>query len=367
MVDNQIDGINRQPMNRELKAIQQSSGAIFGNENDAQVAMTFSNDAEALTAAREGVALYDRSHWGRIQLSGGDRLRFLHNQSTNNIQILKPGQSCDTVFVTSTARTIDLATAYITEDTVLVLVSPNRRQKLMQLLDRYLFPADKVELEDVTESTATFSIIGRKSDTLLEQLGGAGLTLSETKTHQLIDLNGMQLRIAVGSGLGIPGYTLIMPSDAAATVWQTLTNEGAIPLGENCWQQLRIEQGRPAPDYELTEDYNPLEAGLWQTISFDKGCYIGQETIARLNTYQGVKQQLWGIKLTAPVEPGTAIVVGEDKVGILTSYTNSSSGPFGLAYIRTKAGGLGLKVQVGDIAGEVVDVPFLTRGYLANN
>jgi folate-binding protein YgfZ len=309
--------------------------------------------------------LCDRSHWGRIQLSGGDRLRFLHNQSTNNIQILKPGQSCDTVFVTSTARTIDLATAYLTEDTVLVLVSPNCRQKLMRLLDRYLFPADKVELEDITDSTATFSIIGPNSDSLLEKLGVTNLNFSESNSHQLINLNGIQLRIAVGSGLTTEGYTLIMPSDAAATVWQTLTNAGAVPLGENCWQQLRIEQGRPAPDYELTEDYNPLEAGLWQTISFDKGCYIGQETIARLNTYQGVKQQLWGIKLTAPVEPGTAVMVGEDKVGIITSYTNSSNGPLGLGYIRTKSGGLGLEVQVGDIAGVVVDVPFLSRGYLA--
>lgn len=353
-------------MNQELQAIQQSSGAIFESADPNQVAMTFGNDAEALTAANTGVALCDRSHWGRIQLSGGDRLRFLHNQSTNNIQILKPGQSCDTVFVTSTARTIDLATAYITEDSVLVLVSPNRRQKLMQLLDRYLFPADKVELEDLTDSTATFSLIGPKSRTILEQLGVANMTLSETKTHQIVDLNGIQLRIAVGSGLATEGYTLIVPSDAAATVWQTLTNSGAIPLGENCWQQLRIEQGRPAPDHELTEDYNPLEAGLWQTISFDKGCYIGQETIARLNTYQGVKQQLWGIRLTAPVEPGTVIMVGEDKVGILTSYTDSSNGPFALAYIRTKAGGLGLNVQVGDIAGVVVDVPFLTRGYLAD-
>ncbi len=355
-------------MNQELQAIQKSSGAIFADANETvetPVAMTFGNDTEALRAAKEGVALCDRTHWGRIQLSGGDRLRFLHNQSTNNIQILKPGQHCDTVFVTSTARTIDLATAYITEDTVLLLVSPNRRQKLMQMLDRYLFPADKVEIEDLTESTATFSLIGPKSRILLDQLGVAGMTISEPATHQVIDLNGIQIRIAVGSGLATPGYTLIMPSNAAATICKRLRDQGAIYLGENCWQQLRIKQGRPAPDSELTEDYNPLEAGLWHTISFNKGCYIGQETIARLNTYQGVKQQLWGLQLTAPAEPGTAVMVGENKVGILTSYTDSSNGPFGLAYIRTKAGGLGLKVQVGDIAGVVVDIPFLTRGYLA--
>lgn len=354
-------------MNPELLAIKKSSGAIFTDSDPSQkIAISFGNDATALTAATAEVALCDRSHWGLIQLSGGDRLRFLHNQSTNNIQILKPGQSCDTVFVTSTARTIDLATVYVTEDKLLVLVSPNRRQKLMPLLDRYIFPADKVELEDRSDATAIFSLIGPKSPEVLEQLGLKDLSFSEQTKHQIIDLNGCQLRIAEGSGLVTPGYTLIMPNDAAATVWQTLTNSGAVPLGENCWEQLRIEQGRPAPDYELTEDYNPLEAGLWHTLSFDKGCYIGQETIARLNTYKGVKQQLWGVQLTAPVEPGTVVMVGEEKVGIVTSYTNSNTGPFALAYIRTKAGGLGLKVQVGNVPGEVVDVPFLTRGYLAD-
>ena len=134
-------------------------------------------------------------------------------------------------------------------------------------------------------------------------------------------------------------------------------------MGDRIWEQLRIQQGRPTPDRELTDDYNPLEAGLWKTISFEKGCYIGQETIARLNTYKGVKQQLWGVRLQATVEPGTVVRVGEEKVGKLTSFTETDQGPFGLAYIRTRAGGVDLKVQVGDVEGEIVDVPFLTHEY----
>jgi hypothetical protein len=115
------------------------------------------------------------------------------------------------------------------------------------------------------------------------------------------------------------------------------------------------------PERELTEDYNPLEAGLWQTISFSKGCYIGQETIARLNTYKGVKQQLWGVRLGAPVQPGSVVTLEGEKVGKLTSFTETERGLFGLAYIRTKAGGVGLKVQVAEVEGEIVDVPFLTH------
>jgi len=350
-------------MIQELHDIQAAAGATF-EESDIGVTIpaSFGNDAAALQAAREGVALVDRSYWGRIQVSDSDRLRFLHNQSTNNFQQLKPGQGCDTVFVTSTARTIDLATAYVMEEVVLLLVSPNRRQYLIEWLNRYIFFADKVKLTDVSAETVTFTLMGPGSDALLELLGGGAIIGQPYGSHQLLQIPPMNgVRVAVGSGLATPGYTLIVPADAAATLWNKLVEAKAIPLGDRCWEQLRIEQGRPAAEHELTEDYNPLEAGLWQTISFEKGCYIGQETIARLNTYKGVKQQLWGIRLLAPVEPGSVVMIGDEKVGKLTSYAETDQGAFGLAYIRTKAGGAGLKVKVGEIEGEIVDVPFLTH------
>jgi tRNA-modifying protein YgfZ len=340
-------------MIQQLQDIQATAGAIF----DASIPVSFGNDIEALEAVESGVVLCDRSHWGMIKVTGSDRIRFLHNQSTNNFERLKSGEGCDTVFVTSTARTIDLATAYLTDDEVLLINSPNRYKYLLEWLDRYIFFADKVELIDITDKTAIFSLIGAKSDALVAKLGFNTIIGQPLANHQLI--NGV--RIAVGSGLATSGYTLIIPAENAASGWKMLVEAGAIPMGDFLWEQLRIQQGRPVPDRELTEDYNPLEAGLLQTISFDKGCYIGQETIARLNTYKGVKQSLWGIKLNAPAEIGSVIMVGEEKVGKLTSIVQSNRGYIGLGYIRTKAGGAGLKVQVGETTGEVVEVPFLNR------
>lgn len=340
-------------MIQQLQDIQAAFGATF----DSDIPLSFGNDIEALEAAQNGVAICDRSHWGLIKVTGGDRIRFLHNQSTNDFERLKPGSGCDTVFVTSTARTIDLATAYVTDDAVLLINSPNRYKYLLEWLDRYIFFADKVELTDITEKTAIFSLIGAKSNDLLEKLGLDAIIDQPVGNHQLID----DVRIAVGSGLATPGYTLIVPAENAAKVWKILVEAGAVPMGNLVWEQLRIKQGRPVPDQELTDDYNPLEAGLLQTISFDKGCYIGQETIARLNTYKGVKQNLWGIKLNAPAEVGSVIMVGEEKVGKLTSIVESDRGFFGLGYIRTKAGGAGLIVQIGETTGEVVEVPFLSR------
>ncbi len=263
----------------------QDTQAAFGATFDSFIPVSFGNDAEALEAAQNGVVICDRTHWGLIKVTGGDRLRFLHNQSTNNFERLKPGEGCDTVFVTSTARTIDLATAYITDDAVLLITSPNRYKYLLEWLDRYIFFADKVELIDITDKNAIFSLIGVQSDALVAKLGLEAIIGQPLGNHQLIN----EMRIAVGSGLTNTGYTLIVPAENAANVWKSLVEAGAVPMGDGVWEQLRIKQGRPAPDKELTEDYNPLEAGLLQTISFDKGCYIGQETIARLNTYKGVK------------------------------------------------------------------------------
>lgn len=347
-------------MMQELSDIQVAAGA---NIIDG-VAVSFGNELDALLAAREGVALCDRSHWGRILVSDDDRLRFLHNQSTNDFQSLKPGTGCDTVFVSSTARTIDLVTAYILEDAVLLLVSPNRREYLLQWMDKYIFFADKVKLKDITNDTAAFSLIGPESEQIVKNLGAEEIINQACGNHQLFKLEDIEFRVAVGSGLAIPGYTLIVAAEYAAKLWKKLVELGAVPLGEQGWQQLRITQGRPIPDQELTDDYNPLEAGLWQTISFSKGCYIGQETIARLNTYKGVKQQLWGIRLAAPVEVGSVINLEDEKVGKITSFTETENGYFGLGYVRTKAGGEGLKVRVGEVEGEVVEVPFLTRPIL---
>ncbi|MBH8556370.1 folate-binding protein YgfZ [Nostocaceae cyanobacterium CENA357] len=317
-------------------------------------------DAAAIQAAREGVAICDRSFWGRIRVSKDDRIRFLHNQSTNDFQSLKPGQGCDTVMVTSTARTIDLVTAYILDDAVLLLVSPNRCEFLMQWLDRYIFFADKVQLADVTNETATFSLIGPGSDAVVEKLG-AGAIIGQPYGNHLSINEG--LIVAVGSGLASMGYTLILPVSQKQQVWNQILELGALELSDRAWDTLRILQGRPAPDLELTDDYNPLEVGLWQTISFTKGCYIGQETIARLSTYKGVKQYLWGIRLNAPAEIGSAIALGDEKVGKLTSYTETADGYFGLGYIRSKAGGVGLKVKVGETEGEIVEVPFVSHEY----
>lgn len=348
-------------MLEQLRELQLHIGGIL-NETGTTIT-TFGNDSQAYQTAYNQVILWDNCHWGLLKLTGNDRARFLHNQTTNNINSIKSGQGCQTVFVNSTGRTLDLATVYVTDEAILMLVSPNRRQFLLEWMYKYLFPMDKVEITDISDENAIFTLIGPNSDNILKQWGINAICGQPENSHHLVNVDNNLIRVAVGNGLAIPGYTLIIPINQAAEVWTKLIELGAIPSGDNVWEQLRIKQGRPFPDNELTEDYNPLEAGLWSTISFDKGCYIGQETIARLNTYQGVKQRLWGVKLSQLVEPGTPVILDDKKVGILTSCTQIDQEFWGLTYVKTKAGGEGLKVIIGEATGELIAVPFLNHDY----
>ncbi|MCM1983736.1 CAF17-like 4Fe-4S cluster assembly/insertion protein YgfZ [Lyngbya confervoides] len=337
----------------------QDGGQLQSLDDGQSLINTYNNDEAALQAVEQSVALCDRSHWGRIEISDRDRQSFLHNQSTNEIKTLQPGQGCETVIVTSTARTLDLVTVYCLEDSLLLLTSPNRRAQLLSWLDRYIFFQDKVKLTDLSAQTGTFSLIGPESEALLQHLGW---TLPTQAHHHTVHLFGSQeVRVAKGSGLASAGYTLIFEADIAGSLWRSLREAGAAPLGESGWEQLRIQQGRPKADAELTEDYNPLEAGLWHTVSLNKGCYIGQETLARLNTYDGVKQRLWGLVLADPVEPGTSILVEDKKVGVITSVASRGDQAVSLGYVKTKAGEAGTLVQIGSATAKLIEVPFLTR------
>jgi tRNA-modifying protein YgfZ len=327
-----------------------------------------------LTLATQSL-VFDRSHWGRIRLSGADRVRFLHNQTTHNIEQLSAGQGCYSVFVTSTGRTIDLATVYAQLESLLVVVSPGMSQQLYDWMDRYIFFSDKVTLTDESAQTFMFTVLSNSTDTsdsIMQQLGATDLIGKALFSHQTLTLTGTEepIMVAVGTDLGLPGYTLWGPKSQAEAVWQSILAAGAVAGTASQWEILRIQQGRPMPGHELTDDDNPLEAGLWHSISFDKGCYIGQETIARLNTYQGVKKRLWGLKLANSAAAGAAISAAGAKIGRLTSVVESDNGILALAYLRSKAGGEGLKVEVENaqgepIAAEAIAIPFIHHEYYA--
>ncbi|XP_050941146.1 putative transferase At1g60990, chloroplastic isoform X2 [Cucumis melo] len=312
----------------------------------------------------EDLLVVDLSHFGRLRVSGDDRCQFLHNQSTANFESLRQGQGCSTVFVTPTARTIDIAQAWIMKNAITLIVSPVTRESIIRMLNKYIFLADKVEIQDITNQTSLLVLVGPKSNQIMEDLNLGSIAGEPYGTHQHFSVNGMPITVGVGSVISEEGFSLLISPAVAGPVWKALVSLGAVPMGSRAWEKLRIFQGMPSPQKELTDEFNVLEAGLWNSISLNKGCYKGQETISRLITYDGVKQRLWGLQLSDSVEPGSPITIDGKRVGKLTSYApgRKESEHFGLGYIKKKAASIGDTVIVGeDTTGTVVEVPFLAR------
>ncbi|MBF2058154.1 MAG: folate-binding protein YgfZ [Cyanobacterium sp. T60_A2020_053] len=313
--------------------------------------------------ARKMTGLYQRPSTSLIRVTGADRLSFIHNQTTNKIKSLKSGEGCETVFVNSTGRTIDLVTVYVKEDEILLLTSPEKTQFLMELMDRYIFPFDKVQIADISAQYTVLYLIGNESKSILLPLLNEKFLSKHDHCHSLVKMDEIELTLAMGDGLKLGGYTLIIPQEITNFIKEKLVLDTVKVLTETEYENLRILQGKPKVNKELTEDYNPLEVGLWQTISFDKGCYIGQETITRLNTYKGVKQRLWGIEFNESInfENKQIMSINDEKIGKITSYLETEKGSFALGYIRTKAGGEGLEIKVNEIIGKIVDLAYISH------
>ncbi|KAJ9512869.1 hypothetical protein QJQ45_029159 [Haematococcus lacustris] len=357
----------------DIKSVKQELGAVF---NDAGIALTYGNARQAVAAAVDsGVALVDRSHWGRLRVTGEGRLSFLHNQSTNQFMAnTRAGQGRDTVFVTATARVLDLATALINEASVLLLVSLDSRQRLLQRFDKYIFPADKVQVQDVTERCAMLTLVGPEAEVVLREVAGvsckqpqalwhiiagcarhalhgaeASLTVlgQPYGTHQLVGFKGAPLVVAVGCGLHFPGYTLIVDEAQAGELFGLLASK--VPAGLTS---------------TLTRGVPPVFALPCQ------GCYIGQETLSKLTNLNGVKQQLVSLTLSGPVEPGCDIESDEGvRLGRVTSVATTPDGQhIALGFMKCKSKGqqvevAGAKVRVGLTQATVGIPPFTTKTF----
>jgi folate-binding protein YgfZ len=374
-LDALLGGLQAPEIEADLADVQAAAGAVF---DAAGVARTFRNDGAALLALREGAALVDRSHWGRLRLAGPERAAFLAGQSTADVVALTPGQGCETVLVDAQARCIDVATVLAQGEGLLLLLSPGTSAAVRARLERVIFPADRVELSDIAPRTAMFSLLGPGADALLAALKAGALVGAPRGAHAVLGFAGRPVLAAVGGGLDglAPGYTLVADESVAAELWHTLAR-GATPMGAAAFEVARVLGGRPAPGAELTEEFNPLEAGLYAAVSLAKGCYIGQETLAKVHGRGALRRQLWGLDLAAPAAVGDAVFLaaelaadtGAKAIGTITSYVDAPDGRHAaLAYLRCRRGGEaieleGVAVVVDGSAGRVMALPCATRAF----
>jgi tRNA-modifying protein YgfZ len=297
-------------------------------------------------AAQTGCVMIDSSAWGRLRFAGKDHLDFLHRMSTNDLLKLQAGQGAATVFITPIARIIDRAVVYVRDADLLMLTSRGNEVRVYQWLRKYIFFNDDVQIKNVTGETAMLSVYGATANEIMQQVSGEDLAALPLHHWRTVRIAAVETLITRADPIAGGGFHLIVEKSALPEVWQTLLAVGVVPFSDETYQVLRIEAGRPEFGHELGDEYIPLEANLWADVSFSKGCYTGQEIIARMESRQRLAKQLMGLRFEAEVTLPATLLSDEHEVGVVTSVAHSPAlGWIGLGYLKSAEATAGQLVQ----------------------
>lgn len=282
----------------------------------------------------KNAGLTDFSLCGRIRFKGNDVLDFLNRLSTNDVKSMSDGDVRVTVLTNEKGRVIDSVRLFKDSECIWMICAPQNDKKVFQWLDRYII-RDDVKMEVVTESWDQFEITGDQATAVLQKLFGK---IPSKGKFQKVIFEQNDLIISSSNILKTPCFTIIAPQSTSSKLWSQLSMSGAKACGWDAYNILRIEQKIPLYPYELSDKFNPLEAGLYEAVSFTKGCYIGQEVIARLDSYNKVQRQLHLFELDDQVSFENKILADDKEIGIITSsvFSIMHKRNIGLGYVKTE-------------------------------
>jgi folate-binding protein YgfZ len=298
----------------------------------------------------EGCGLVDRSERGKLALTGSEAKTFMHGQVTNDVEALEPGSGAYAAFLTHKGkmrgdlRILDLG------DELLLDTERPALQELFNMIHRFKLAMD-VELHKRTVQMDLLSLVGPASRRVA---GAEGLPEVE-HANARAEIGGRRVVLAI-TDTGVDVFT---QADDTAAVRAALEAAGAVPVGEDAAEVVRVERGRPRWGVDLDDSVIPQEAGLNErAVSFTKGCYVGQETVARLYYRGKPNRHLRGLRLSEPVAPATPLMLGEREVGrVGSSVVSPTHGPIALAILRREAEP-GATLAAGDATADVVALPF---------
>jgi tRNA-modifying protein YgfZ len=301
---------------------------------------------------REECGLLDRSARGKLIVSGAEAADYLQGQLTNDVEALEPGEGQYAALLDRKGHMqTDMRVLRPGEEpSYLIDTEPVALEAARRHLQTYKIGRE-VELEDATGERAILSLIGPRS---VEVAGTAALPENACETATV---GGIEC-LAVGTATGID---LIAAVADLARLREALLEAGAVEVSPEAVEILRIERGTPRFGAEMGTETMPAEAGIVEdAISFTKGCYIGQETVARLHYKGKPNRHLRGLRLSAAAAPGATLRLGEKEVGRLGGTAVSPAlGPIGLAIVRREAEpGSELAVGEDGVTAQVVALPF---------
>jgi folate-binding protein YgfZ len=301
---------------------------------------------------REGAGLLDRSARGKLSLRGPDTAEYLQGQITNEVEALETGQGCYAALLDRKGHVqADMRVLRLEDDQIWLDTEAAALPGLLRHLRTYSIGRE-VEIEDVFDQWGIISLIGPASAVIS---GFDGLGPEHAQRFRQWD--GIDV-LAVATDLGLD---LIIGSDKVDALRQLLAAAGAVEVSEEAAEIVRVESGRPRFGTEISPATMPAEAGIVErAVDFEKGCYIGQEPVARLHYRGKPNRRLCGLRLAAAAQPGDPLWLGEREMGAIgTACLSPALGPIALAVVRREAEpGADLRVGDTETRAQVVELPF---------
>jgi folate-binding protein YgfZ len=308
--------------------------------------------ASEYEAVSTGCGLLDRSERGKLALTGAQAKSFLQGQVSNDVETLRAGGGCYAALLTPKGKMLGDLRILDTGEELLLDTERVALQELFNMIRRFSIGYG-VELHKRTLERGLVSLIGPRSDAV----AGAGAPPETEHAHVTGELGGVPVRL-IRTDVGVD---VLCASEGVEAVIAALQAAGAVPVSEPVAEIRRVESGRPRYGVDLDDTVIPQEADLnHRAVSFTKGCYVGQETVARLYYRGKPNRQLRGLRLAAPAASGAEISFGGRTVGRLASVAESPAlGYLALALVRREAPP-GSQVHVGpdQVQAVVVELPF---------
>ena len=289
------------------------------------------------TTLTEGVGFVSIKGAAQIELRGVDRATFLNRMCTNKVDTLSPGRGCEGFLTNPKGRAVAYVLVFAGPESLVLHSAPGQAEKIFTHLDYFLI-REKVELHDQSTAWSELLVAGRESERLLGSITGAAPPC-EYLAHLEIELASGWVSIRRLQLDGPPVFLLSCETHAVRDITQRLRDAGAQASGEPAAEILRIEAGRPEYGRDISEENFPQEVARddW-AISYNKGCYVGQETIARIASHGHVNRLLVGLRFETAqvVAAGTQVITADQPVGHVTSATFSPrlGSTLALGYVR---------------------------------
>ncbi len=337
-----------------LHEIHDTPGASFSESYaDWELVDHFTDPHEEHHTVRKEVGVIDLSHRGRLRFTGSDRATYLHRIISNDVEGLAVGEGNYATILTNRGKIIADMKVYVFENSIDIETNTETTSTLYQELDKYLI-ADDVTIEDVTEHTGVIGIHGPTAAEMLEAVYGLDVAHLREYHSVAYEIDGRHITCIRSNETGEVGYNLYTTSESMEWLWDTILTKGrtfgARPFGLTALNSLRIEAGIPRYGTELTDSTFPGEAELEAAISYEKGCYIGQEIVARMK-YRGHPNRLlrgFEIDSDKPPQNGDRLLDGDKEIGWITSAIVSPTfrQTIGMGYVRMAFTDEGSRVEV---------------------